>query len=97
MSSLRRTMAAGYSLAEAVTLEDVQEKGAALLRPVDSLFQGHPALTVRSPGQEKRVRCGNPITLPVADGTYRLYGLAGEFLCLTQARGGALTSLKNFF
>ena len=98
MSSLRRTVAAGYTLADAVTLEQVQERGEALLRPLDSLFARHPALTVRSPGQEKRVRCGNPVTLPgTADGTYRLYGQAGDFLCLSQARGGELTALKNFF
>lgn len=98
MSSLRRTMAAGFTLAEAVTIEDVQERGEALLRPLDSLFAGYPAVTVRSPGQEKRVRCGNPVTLPgTLDGTYRVYGREGDFLCLSLARGGELTSVKNFF
>ena len=99
MSSLRRTMAAGFPLEDAVTIEDVQEKGAALLRPVDSLFSAHPAWTIRSAGQEKRVRCGNPITLPeTADGTYRVYGREGDFLCLSRAEaGGTLTSIKNFF
>ena len=96
--SLRRTMAAGFTLAEAVTMEEVQERGEALLRPLDSLFSGYPAVTLRSPGQEKRVRCGNPIALPgTADGTYRIYGQEGDFLCLSQARGGELTSVKNFF
>ena len=75
-----------------------QARVEALLRPVDSLFAQYPALTVRSPGQEKRVRCGNPVTLPgTADGTYRVYGQAGDFLCLSRARGGALTAVKNFF
>ena len=98
MSSLRRTMAAGFTLADAVTIEDVQQRGEALLRPLDSLFSGYPAVTLRSPGQEKRVRCGNPGTLPgTADGTYRVYGQSGEFLCLSQARGGELKSIKNFF
>ena len=98
MYSLRRAMAAGFTLADAVTMEDVQARGEALLRPVDSLFAQYPALTVRSPGQEKRVRCGNPVTLPgTADGTYRVYGREGEFLCLSQARDGALTAVKNFF
>jgi len=98
MSSLRRTMAAGYTLADAATLEDVQERGEALLRPLDSLFARYPALTVRSAGQEKRVRCGNPITLPgTTNGTYRVYGRDGDFLCLSRARGGELVSLKNFF
>ena len=98
MSSLRRTMAAGFTLADAVTIEDVQEQGEALLRPLDSLFAQHPALTVRSPGQEKRVLSGNPITLPgTLDDTYRVYGRNGDFLCLSQARGGELKSVKNFF
>lgn len=98
MSSLRRTEAAGFRLADAVTLEAVQERGEALLRPLDSLFVQYPALTIRSAGQEKRVRCGNPITLTgIAGGTYRLYGQDGAFLCLSQAQGGILTSLKNFF
>ncbi len=96
--SLRRTMAAGYTLEEAVTIEDIQEQGEALLLPLDRLFAQYPALTVRSPGQEKRVRCGNPITLPgTADGTYRIYGQTGDLLCLSQARNGALTAVKNFF
>ncbi|MCI9644006.1 MAG: tRNA pseudouridine(55) synthase TruB [Oscillibacter sp.] len=96
--SLRRTMAAGFTLAEAVTLEEVQDRGEALLQPLDGLFAQYPALTVRSPGQEKRVRCGNPVTLPgTADGTYRVYGQTGDFLCLSQARDGVLSSVKNFF
>ena len=95
---LRRTMAAGFTLADAVTLEDLQAQGEALLRPLDSLFARHPALTVRSPGQEKRVRCGNPVTLPgTADGTYRVYGQNGDFLCLSRSTDGTLTSVKNFF
>ncbi len=49
-------------------------------------------------GREKRVRCGNPITRPgTPDGTYRVYGQDGEFLCLSRAQGGELTSIKNFF
>ena len=68
--SLRRTMAAGYTLEEAVTIEDIQEQGEALLLPLDGLFAQYPALTVRSPGQEKRVRCGNPITLPGTAGAW---------------------------
>ena len=98
MYALRRTMAAGYTLAEAVTIQEVQDRGETLLRPVDSLFKGFPALAVRSAGQEKRVRCGGGITLPEApDGTYRLYGRDGTFLCLSRAAGGPLTSIKNFF
>lgn len=98
MCSLRRTMAAGFTLDQAVTLEQVQEQGESLLLPTDSLFQTYPALTLKPGVQEKRVRCGNPITLPgTADGVYRVYGQEGQFLCLSRASGGTLTSIKNFF
>lgn len=52
MFSLRRTMAAGYTLAEAVSLEDVQAQGEALLRPVESMFASYPLYTLSSPGKE---------------------------------------------
>ena len=39
-----------------------------------------------------------PITVPeLADGTYRVHGKSGEFLCLSRAENGTLTSIKNFF
>ena len=96
--SLRRTMAAGFTLDQAVTLEDVQAQGETLLRPTDSLFAEHPVLTLSSEKKEKRVRCGNPITMPgIPDGTYRICGQNGEFLCLSRAENGTLTSIKNFF
>ena len=98
MSSLRRTMAAGFTLAQAVTLEEVQERGEALLLPADRYFAAYPVYTVASPRQEERCRHGNPLTAKgLADGTYRVYGLEGEFLCLSSAAGGTLTSIKNFF
>ena len=98
MYSLRRTMAAGYPLAEAITLEDVQAQGEALLRPVESMFTAFPVHTLSSPGKEARVRNGNPITEPeLPDGTYRVHGRSGDFLCLSRAECGTLTSIKNFF
>jgi len=96
--SLRRTMAAGFTLDQAVSLEDVQERGETLLQPADSLFAHLPAYTVPSAGRETRVRNGNAITdSALPDGTYRVYGRNGDFLCLSQAREGTLTSIKNFF
>ena len=98
MSSLRRTMAAGFTLEQAVTLEDVQQRSEALLLPTDSLFTACPALPLQSDTAERRVRCGNPITLPgTPDGTYRVYSQDRQFLCLSRASGGTLTSIKNFF
>ena len=96
--SLRRTMAAGFTLAQSVTIEDVQEQGEALLLPTDQFFAERPALTLPTAKLDKLCRCGNPLTIPgTADGTYRLYGQNGDFLCLSQAKNGTLTSIKNFF
>lgn len=98
LSSLRRTMSAGFTLDQAVTLEDLQDQGEALLMPTDRFFTDYPAYTLPTPGKETRVRNGNPVTDPgLSDGTYRVYGKNGDFLCLSQARGGVLTAVKNFF
>ena len=98
MSSLRRTMAAGYTLPQAVTLEQAAEGGEALLLPLDSLFLDIPAYTIPTQRQEARCRNGNP--LPAAGlqaGAYRVYGQGGEFLCLSRVEGDQLVSIKNFF
>jgi len=96
--SLRRTRAANYTLEQAVSLEDVQLLGESLLRPVESLFASYPAYTVPSVGKESRVRNGGAITDGhLADGIYRVYGQNGDFLCLSRAENGTLTSIKNFF
>ena len=98
MSSLRRTMAAGFTLEDAVTLERVQEGGEALLLPVDCFFTGCPVLLLTSPKAERLCRNGNP--LPAADmgpGEYRVYAPDGTFLCLSRWEKGRLVSIKNFF
>lgn len=99
MSALRRTMAAGFTLADAVTLERVQLEGESLLQPVDSLFRARPAYHIRTERAEALCRNGNPLAPPdaPADGLYRVYGRDGTFLCLSRAQNGTLTSLKNFF
>ena len=98
MSSLRRTMAAGFPLEDAVTLEQVREQGAALLRSVDGLFAACPAYHIANPGQERLCRNGNPLPAPgLTPGQYRVYGREGEFLCLSRYENGQLRSVKNFF
>ena len=98
MSSLRRTMAAGFTIDRSVTMEDVQEQGETLLLPLDAYFENYPAYRIPSAKREARVRNGNPITDPaLADGRYRVYGADGTFLCLSEAKGGELTAIKNFF
>ncbi len=98
MSSLRRTMAAGFTLGQAVTLEEVQERREEALLALDRFFQSYPAYTISSRKEEERCRNGNPVreeALPA--GTYRVYGQNGEFLCLSECRGGVLISIRNFF
>jgi tRNA pseudouridine55 synthase len=98
MSGLRRTMAAGFTLSQAVTLEQVQEQRDALLQRVDSLFAHHAAYTITDPKQEKLCRNGAALRVPeLTAGFYRVYSAEGEFLCLSQWEDGILTSRKNFF
>lgn len=98
MSSLRRTMAAGFTIAQAAALEAVQAEGAALLQPVDRLFAAYPAYRTPSARQEKM--CLNGVPLPASElgpGTYRVYGRDGRFLSLSRWEAGQLRSIKNFF
>ena len=99
MSALRRTMACGYTLRDAVTIEDAAQCAAPeqLLRSIDSMFLSHPALTL-SDAQEKRVRNGAAIPAgEAAPGSYRLYGQDGAFLALSRSDGETLTTIKSFF
>ena len=99
MAALRRTMAAGYTLAESCTLEDVQALSESLLRPVDTLFRQHPEYRITQPRVEQLCRNGNAFTVktPLAEGLYRVYGMEGDFLCLSRLENGQMTSVKNFF
>lgn len=98
MDQLRRTMAAGFSIGQAVTLEQVQEQGESLLLPVDRLFADCPAFRLTSPRQEHACRNGSPVSAKdLEPGTYRVYGQAGDFLCLSRYENGRLRSVKNFF
>ena len=101
MYSLRRTMACGFSLADAVSLEAVAqaaEQGGAeqLLRPVDSYFSAYPALTVDE-RRERAARNGAAFPLAGEDGTYRVYGPGGAFLLLGERKNGQMTTIKSFF
>lgn len=97
MSALTRTMASGYTLPEAVTLEAALAHGEALLRPADSLFRQYDAYHIADAETERHCRCGNPLRAGLADGTYRVYGQDGTFLALSEAKNGVLTSIRNFF
>lgn len=99
MSSLRRTMAAGFTLAHSVTLDTVlqAQDPAALLLPVDTYFAGYPDL-VADLEQEKRIRNGAALPMPgLPDGRYRVYSQDGTFLALSQGENGILTTVKSFY
>jgi len=97
MAALRRTMAAGFTAEETHTLEEVQASGEAILAPVDSLFRQYEAYHLCGGKQESRCRNGNPFPAEMPDGTYRIYGEDGTFLCLSRCESGIMTSIKNFF
>lgn len=100
MSSLRRTMAAGFTLEDAVTLEQVRQADdpARLLLPVDAYFSDKPVLTLDDATQEKKLRNGMTLVMPrVEPGEYRVYGQTGEFLALCRAQAGKLITVKSFF
>lgn len=96
MASLRRVQAGTYT--RCIPLEEIIAHPAPeeLLLPVDSLFAGHPALTL-TPAQEKRVRNGADFTLRKEEGRYRAYAASGEFLALAEIRGGIFHTVKSFF
>ena len=99
MSSLRRTMAAGFTLEQAVSLDTVQdcEDRAALLLKVDAYFSEYPSLTVAG-SAEKKLRNGMTLVMPQLEpGQYRVYGESGEFIALCAANDGKLTTVKSFF
>ena len=99
MSSLRRTAVAGFTLRDARAMEEIQSAPdpAALLLPVEALFQDREKL-VLSPAAEKKIRNGVTAALPdLAAREYRVYARSGEFLALCRAQGGKLTTIKSFF
>jgi len=99
MASLRRTMAAGFPLEGAVTLEQIRltEDPASLLLPVDRLFRDREKLTA-PPAVEKRVRNGMDAAVPgITPGEYRVYTRDGEFLALCRVSEGRLSTIKSFF
>ena len=101
LSALRRTEAAGFGLDRAVRLEDVQaaaDRGEAerLLLPVDAYFRDHPALTVGL-REERAARNGAAFPWRGADGTYRVYGPAGDFLLLGELVRGRMRTVKSFY
>ena len=98
MAQLRRISAGEYTIEEAVPLETLLETQAPeqYLRPVDSMFANHPAVTL-SEKQTLRCRNGNSFSTKLEEGTYRVYAQNGEFLALSQVHGGVMSTIKSFW
>ncbi len=102
MSSLRRTRAGSFTLAQAVTMQQVLDFAAGqdpqqLLMPVDAVFAAHPPLIVTL-GQAAKLKNGAQVKdWQFQPGTYRVYAEDGEFLLLGRVEGGVLTTIKSFF
>ena len=98
MQQLRRVQAGEYTIAETVPLQellDAQEPGK-YLRDVDTMFRNYPAVKLTA-NQERRCRNGNSFSVKLADGTYRAYSQAGEFLMLAKVEIGVMSTIKSFF
>ena len=96
LTMLCRVSSGAFTLDDAYTLDEIQEKGEALLRPVDSLFAEHPAIEV----DEKatiRIKNGASVKFTAENGTYRVYGPNAEFLILGVVEDNVLKTIKSFF
>ena len=98
MAALRRVQAGEYTIDEAVPLQTLleTEDPEPYLRPVDTMFRQYDAITLTEK-QELRCRNGNSFSITLPDGTYRAYGKNGEFLALSKADGGIMSTIKSFF
>jgi len=98
MAALRRVQAGEYTIAESVPLETLleTEDPGQYLRGVDTMFREHPAVTLTEK-QEARCRNGNSFTVALAEGTYRAYSQAGEFLALSKVNDGVMSTIKSFW
>lgn len=109
MTSLRRTCASGFSLADSVTLQGARELAAEnrlseRLLPVESLFSAKPALSV-SAAQAARFQNGGALDLdrtplrgapPPEGSVFRVQSPDGAFLGLGRAEKGQLRVLRLF-
>ena len=98
MAALRRVSAGSYTIDEAVPLQTLleTEEPEKYLRPVDSMFTAHEAVTL-SPKQTLRCRNGNSFSVKLPEGTYRAYSPEGAFLMLAKVEDGVMSTIKSFF
>ena len=98
MESLRRVQAGAYTIDEAIPLAQLveSENPEQFLRPVDTMFVAHKAVTLTEK-QALRCRNGNSFTIDLPEDTYRAYDEKGAFLMLAKVDGGVMSTIKSFF
>ena len=98
MCSLRRSMAAGYTLEDAIPLEQVltAEDPALLVRPVDSCFMQYPAVTIEGKALFM-AKNGTPFPWNGEEGTYRVYDPDGNFLLIGSCKDSMMITIKSYF
>ena len=101
MSYLRRTAAGEFSIAAAMSLEDIistaeRGEGEALLLKVEELFRDIPILKLNEK-QERLFRNSVRFTMNIEERSYRVYSFKGEFLALAKVEDRLLISEKTFF
>lgn len=101
MSALRRVSIGAFSVDDAFSIEQIQQKAAegdaeSLIIPVDTLFSEYPQF-IADERQERKIRCGNDTPCTAPNGKYRVYSGDGEFLMLGSAENGRMYTVKSFF
>lgn len=92
LTALRRTKSAGFTLAQAVPLAEVEAKGAAIGAALVSeakALEALPALTV-SAGEAQKVRHGGLVEVAPRPGLWRIVGPEGELLAVAEVERGRL-------
>ena len=104
MSDLRRTLAAGFSLDDCLTLEQIREEAAngtvaQHILPVDRVLGCYPSVTVTD-AQANRFRNGGALSLErlrtAIDGVTRVYAPDGQFLGLGKPKDEELAVARLF-
>jgi tRNA pseudouridine55 synthase len=102
MSALRRTKSGRFSIADAISLDEVEqrvkEEDVSFLQATDSVFEELPALYL-SKRKAELICHGVPVRTPgIIEGTtYRVYDETGRFLTISLATDGMLKILKTFY
>ena len=97
MTALRRTLSNGFSIAQAVTEEEIEELGERAVIGIDAPFSGLPQVTV-SEKQAKRFSNGGELSAErlhseIIPSLYRVYAPDGAFLGLGEVREDDMKTL----